>query len=51
MYAIRSYYEDRFSINEVLTTITEKLIRRHPHVYAGVEISDEKELHERTNFV
>lgn len=34
----------RFSIDEVLTSINDKLIRRHPHVFAGLEITDEEEL-------
>jgi len=47
MIAEINHEENRFSIDEVLTAITEKLIRRHPHVFAGVEISDEKQLHEQ----
>ena len=34
----------RFSVDEVLTSINDKLIRRHPHVFAGLEITDEEEL-------
>ena len=29
-----------FSINEVVQSITDKLIRRHPHVFGDVEVSD-----------
>lgn len=39
--------EGNFSIEQVLTGITEKLIRRHPHVFAGVKISNEEELREQ----
>ena len=35
---------EQFTIDEVLNAINEKLIRRHPHVFAGVEITDEVEL-------
>lgn len=37
----------KFSINQVLDGITEKLIRRHPHVFAGVQVSSEQELQEQ----
>jgi tetrapyrrole methylase family protein/MazG family protein len=30
-----------FAITDVLDNINEKLIRRHPHVFAGVQIDDE----------
>ena len=33
-----------FEITDVLNTINEKLIRRHPHVFAGVQIEDEEAL-------
>jgi MazG family protein len=33
-----------FNVRQVIEGITEKLIRRHPHVFAGVEIKDEQEL-------
>jgi len=36
-----------FTLDQVITGITEKLIRRHPHVFAGVEITDEDELKEQ----
>jgi tetrapyrrole methylase family protein/MazG family protein len=32
--------EDRFHIGDVYQTITEKLIRRHPHVFGDVEVRD-----------
>ncbi|TPW17384.1 MAG: ATP diphosphatase [Halothiobacillaceae bacterium] len=34
-----------FSFNDVATAITEKLIRRHPHVFAGAPIASPEELH------
>ena len=33
-----------FAITDVLDNINEKLIRRHPHVFAGVQIDDEEAL-------
>lgn len=39
--------EGNFSIEEVVTGVTEKLIRRHPHVFADVKISNEQELQEQ----
>lgn len=39
--------EKRFTLDEVLQGITEKLIRRHPHVFAGSQVTDEEELREQ----
>ena len=36
--------QDLFTLSDVLTTINEKLIRRHPHVFAGVPAGDEESL-------
>ena len=36
--------EGAFSIAEVLEGISEKLIRRHPHVFAGIEVKDSAEV-------
>ena len=33
-----------FGIDNVLESINEKLIRRHPHVFAGVQIDDDEAL-------
>jgi tetrapyrrole methylase family protein / MazG family protein len=33
-----------FEIKDVLDCINEKLIRRHPHVFAGVQVKDEEAL-------
>jgi MazG family protein len=33
-----------FELADVITTIREKLIRRHPHVFAGVKVEDEEGL-------
>lgn len=36
-----------FTLHAVINNINEKLIRRHPHVFAGVEISSDQELREQ----
>ena len=38
--------EDRFSIDEVIYRISDKLIRRHPHVFEDVDATDEKQVAE-----
>ena len=35
---------DPFSIQDVAQSIADKLIRRHPHVFAGVEVRDSEEV-------
>jgi MazG family protein len=47
MIAQINHEEGKFSIEEVLSGVTEKLIRRHPHVFAGVKIANEQELQEQ----
>ena len=37
--------QGRFTADAVLEQINEKMIRRHPHVFAGVPIADEQALH------
>jgi len=36
--------EGKFSVADVLTKVNEKLIRRHPHVFAEVKVKDTKEI-------
>jgi MazG family protein len=36
-----------FTLHTVISNITDKLIRRHPHVFADLEISTEEELREQ----
>ncbi|WP_066185627.1 bifunctional methyltransferase/pyrophosphohydrolase YabN [Gracilibacillus timonensis] len=33
-----------FTIDDVIYSITEKMIRRHPHVFADIEVEDEQEV-------
>lgn len=33
-----------FGIEDVVTSINEKLIRRHPHVFKGIKVKDHKEV-------
>ena len=35
---------NEFTLEDVIKTITEKLIRRHPHVFGEVEVSDSKQV-------
>ncbi|HHZ65172.1 MAG TPA: nucleoside triphosphate pyrophosphohydrolase [Flavobacteriales bacterium] len=37
---------DDFSMKEVITTICEKLIHRHPHIYGDVEVQNEQDVKE-----
>ena len=34
----------RFTMEEIVKTIKEKLIRRHPHVFEGLEVADTEEI-------
>ena len=36
--------EGAFDIGDVLTTITEKMVRRHPHVFGGEEVKDSRQV-------
>jgi tetrapyrrole methylase family protein/MazG family protein len=36
--------EDKFTVTDVLEKITEKLIRRHPHVFNGLQVKDSAEV-------
>jgi XTP/dITP diphosphohydrolase len=45
-YARIASEERAFDIGDVLETICEKLIRRHPHIYADVEVKDEQHVKE-----
>ncbi len=38
--------ENKFDIADVLNTISDKLIHRHPHIYSDVKVKDEKEVKE-----
>jgi tetrapyrrole methylase family protein/MazG family protein len=38
-----------FSLRDVIDGINEKLIRRHPHVFSGTSVKDEKELRKQWN--
>jgi MazG family protein len=36
--------ENKFTLDEVINGICEKLISRHPHIYGDIEVSDEEEV-------
>ncbi len=43
-YAKVAEKEGRFSIEEILKTVKEKLIRRHPHVFENLKVETEEEV-------
>ncbi|HEY0058757.1 MAG TPA: nucleoside triphosphate pyrophosphohydrolase [Flavisolibacter sp.] len=43
-YARIASEEKRFSLDEVITTLVEKLIYRHPHIYGDVKVEDDEEV-------
>ncbi|MCP4724894.1 MAG: MazG family protein, partial [bacterium] len=36
--------KDKFGIEDVCNTVSEKLIRRHPHIFGDVKVKDEHEV-------
>lgn len=36
--------QNAFNITDVLESISDKLVRRHPHIYADIEVTDEEEV-------
>jgi tetrapyrrole methylase family protein/MazG family protein len=44
MLAYMHQEEGCFSVAEVLTGVCEKLIRRHPHVFGGLQVKDSREV-------
>ncbi len=45
-YAQMAKEQNEFDFDDVVNAVSEKLINRHPHVFAGVESGDERALHE-----
>ena len=43
MHAQIAAEENRFDINDVIQCVSEKMIRRHPHVFGDVEVSSPEE--------
>jgi XTP/dITP diphosphohydrolase len=43
-YAKIGQEQDQFTLEEVITGISEKLIARHPHIYGNVEVKDEEDV-------
>lgn len=39
--------QNNFNLNDVISSINAKLIRRHPHVFAGVPVGSEQQLKEQ----
>jgi tetrapyrrole methylase family protein/MazG family protein len=45
-HAVMAEEEGLFSFDDVVKTISEKMVRRHPHVFGGVTYTSDEELHE-----
>lgn len=43
-YACIAREQEKFSLDEVLNGISEKLISRHPHIYGNVKVNDEEDV-------
>jgi XTP/dITP diphosphohydrolase len=43
-YARIAREENRFTLDEMLNNISEKLIRRHPHIYGDIQVKDDEEV-------
>src|SRR2546421_13082733 len=43
-YARIAQEQDKFTIEDVLKGISQKLIDRHPHIYGSVEVKDDEEV-------
>ena len=43
-YALIAKEQGQFGLSEVLQGISEKLIRRHPHIYDNVQVNDEEDV-------
>lgn len=43
-YAQIGYEQRAFAIDDVLNSVCDKLIRRHPHIYGDVEVNDEEDV-------
>jgi tetrapyrrole methylase family protein/MazG family protein len=44
LHAAVAEQEGRFDVSDVAATISEKMVRRHPHVFGDVEVSDASEV-------
>ena len=44
-HAVIAQEEGLFTFDDVAATINEKMIRRHPHVFSGVEFASDEERH------
>lgn len=45
-YAQMAEEQGDFDFNDVVDAVSDKLVNRHPHVFAGVDCKDEKSLHD-----
>ena len=45
-HAVMAEEEGLFTFDDVVKTISDKMVRRHPHVFSGVTYASDEELHE-----
>ncbi len=45
-HAVMAEEEGLFTFDDVVNTISDKMVRRHPHVFSGVTYATEEEMHE-----
>lgn len=45
MHSVIADEEGLFTMDDVITGISEKMIRRHPHIFSNQEITDEEQIH------
>ncbi len=50
-HSVMAKEQDHFSIDEVIYSLMEKLIRRHPHVFSNVQVQDEKNVSENWEMI
>ena len=44
MHSVIAEEENNFNFADVIKTVSEKMIRRHPHIFAGVEVDDTNQI-------
>ncbi len=50
-HSVMAKEQEHFSIDEVIYSLMEKLIRRHPHVFSNVQVQDEKNVSENWEMI
>lgn len=50
-HSVMAKEQEHFSIDEVIYSLMEKLIRRHPHVFSNVQVQDKKNISENWEMI